>query len=254
MADLPVDLRADDLTEQLLGALDVEGKIPRALDALGALAGRDIVLLDGARGRRARQLLELGARLTVLERAAAMPALTAGLADLLVPEPRLHILEGHAATIPLETASVDAVIACWSAFRGPSPAEVMEADRVLRPAGRLLVLHDYGRDDVENLWPEAQAERLAWSRRDGWFLRSGFKIRVVHCWWTFTSVEEAADLLRRAFGGQGERLAAGLKRPRLSYNVAVYHRERGAPGEPGAPREPGAPGEPGAPAGPAAIG
>ena len=60
MADLPFDLDAG-LNEQLAGALDVEGKIPRALEALGPVAGRDVVLV-GPPGIRARQLTELGAR------------------------------------------------------------------------------------------------------------------------------------------------------------------------------------------------
>ena len=61
MADLPIGL-ADQLGERLSHVLDVEGKIPRALDALGPVAGRDVILLDGADGIRARQLRELGAR------------------------------------------------------------------------------------------------------------------------------------------------------------------------------------------------
>jgi len=67
-----------------------------------------------------------------------------------------------------------------------------------------------------------------WSRRDGPFLGNGFKIRVVHSWWTFDSLEEARDLLVESFGAAGERVGAELTRPRLSYNVAVYHRSLGA--------------------------
>ena len=62
------------------------------------------------------------------------------------------------------------------------------------------------------------------SRRDGPFLRGGFKVRVVHCFWTFDSLEDAAAFLGEAFGAVGREVAAGMKRPRLSYNVAVYHR------------------------------
>jgi len=42
--------------------LDVEAKIPRTFDALGPVGGRDVLMLDGAPGIRARQLTELGAR------------------------------------------------------------------------------------------------------------------------------------------------------------------------------------------------
>jgi hypothetical protein len=104
--------------------------------------------------------------------------------------------------------------------------ELVAADRLLRPGGRLLVLHDYGRDDISRLRPADLPEYGAWSKRDGPFLRGGFKIRVVHCWWTFESIEEARAFLVDAFGSSASALADALKRPRLSYNVAIYHRTR----------------------------
>ena len=77
--------------------------------------------------------------------------------------------------------------------------------------------------------PDAPEYR-SWSRREGPFLRGGgFKVRVVHCFWTFPSVEEAQAFLGEAFGERGAAVGAGLKRPRLAWNVAVYHRRRGGP-------------------------
>jgi hypothetical protein len=127
---------------------------------------------------------------------------------------------------PIESASVDVVVSAWSAFRGVDPAILGEVDRVLRPDGRLLVVHDYGRDDVSRLRGD-QPEYGAWSRRDGPFLTSGFRIRVIHCFWTFDELDEARTFLATAFGEAGTSVAAALKRPRLSYNVAIYHRARG---------------------------
>lgn len=182
----------------LAGHADVEGKLLRALEALGPMAGRDVVLVGGGPGR-AGQLAELGARVTE----AGDPRAT-GLPD----------------------ASADAVVAFFSVFRGIDPAEQAEADRVLRPGGRLLVVHDYGRDDVSRLQDPGLPEYRAWSRRDGPFLRGGFRVRVVHCWWTFDSQPQAAEVLAAAFGDAGATLAATMTRPRLSWNVAVYHRDR----------------------------
>ena len=197
MADLPVDLGAA-LAERLARALDVEGKIPRALDALGPVGGRDVVLVDGAGGIRARQLADLGARVVTVD--------GSGPKAFAAPD-----------------ASADVVIACWSAFRGAPSEEIDQAERLLRPNGRLLVVHDYGRDDVARLRGE-RPEYGPWSRRDGPFLQKGFKIRVIHCFWSFESLEEARTFLADAFGEVGRTVGAELKRPRLSYNVAIYHR------------------------------
>ncbi len=199
MSDLPIALEGA-LADHLARVLDVEGKIPRALQALGPVADRDVLLVDGATGLRARQLEELGARIE-------------------------HVPDVHAAAErPAE--SHDVVIGWWSAFRGVDDDDLAIVDRVLRPGGRLLVVHDYGRDDVSRLRGD-QPEYGAWTKRGGPFLTGGFKIRVLHCWWTFTSIEEATAFLAEAFGTAGADVAASLKRPRLSYNVAVYHRTRG---------------------------
>jgi hypothetical protein len=202
MADLPLTLEAP-LGDALSRALDAEGKIPRALDALGPLVARDVVLIDGG-PIETRRLTDIGARLT------AVAALGAN----------------GKSRWPLADSQADAVVASWSAFRGIEPAELDEAERVLRPGGRLLVVQDYGRDDVSRLRGDLPEYRL-WSRRDGPFLSAGFRIRVIHCFWTFDSVEAAGSFLAGAFGAVGEKFASSLGRPRLSYNVAIYHRTRG---------------------------
>lgn len=200
MADLPLDLDAA-IAARLAHALDQEGKIPRALAALGPVEDRDVVLVDGAGGLRERQLRELGARVCVVE-SRGSAAFGAG------------------------DASADVLVACWSAFRGDDAEQLAQAARILRPGGRLLVVHDYGRDDISRLRGD-QPEYGLWSRRNGPFLGSGFKIRVIHCFWTFESIDAAADLLDEVFGAPGRALAGSLSRPRLSYNVAVYHRTVG---------------------------
>ena len=73
----------------------------------------------------------------------------------------------------------------------------------------------------------------SWSQRSGPFLGNGFQVRVIHCFWTFESIDDATDFLAAAFGEAGRRSRA-MTRPRLSYNVAVYHRDIGT--EPDGPR------------------
>ena len=206
MADFSVRVDDADLRMRLEAVVDREDKIPRALEALGPVSGRRVVLLDADRGLRAGQLEALGARVSPLP-GSDMSALPRGLADV--------------------------VVSCWAGFQGGSPETerlMGESERVLRPGGRLLVVHDYGRDDISRLLDDAEMERqhVAWSRRDGWFLLHDFKVRVLHCWWTFESLEEAHDLLVPAFGAKGTEVAGGMRRPRLEYKVAIYHRTMGA--------------------------
>jgi hypothetical protein len=200
VSDLPIPLRPD-LAGRLASALDVEGKILRGLEALGPVAGRDVLLVDGTAPAVFSGLGALGAR---VRDGGVMGPFRSDLTD----------------------SSVDVVVGLWSAFRGVDPAEIGEADRILRDGGRLLVVHDYGRDDVSRLLGD-RPEYGSWSRRNGPFLTSGFRVRVLHCFWTFESPEAMSSFLGDAFGQAGAALAATLKRPRLSYNVAIYHRTRG---------------------------
>lgn len=199
MSDLPLSLPAA-LDPAYLDALDPPGKIAAALEALGPIADRDVLVVDAAAGPVVRALGVAGARVS-----------HAGLTRPL----RLDAADG----------SADVVLGLWSAFRGVATPEVAEVDRVLRPGGRHLVVHEYGRDDVSRLLG-ARPEYGAWSQRTGPFLTGGFRVRVVHCFWEFETPEATTAFLTAVFGEAGERVAVTLKRPRLSWNVAVYHRSR----------------------------
>ena len=211
MADLPFDLANAVLAGRLLRSLDVEGKVPRALEALGPVGGREVILLGGGT-TRAGQLEALGATVS-------------GVRDWTLDGAGGGDLAGGGA-FGLPDASVDAAVSYWSGFRTGDLAELHEADRILRNGGRLLVVHDYGRDDVSRLRGDLP-EYGSWSRRNGWFLKNGFRIRVVHCFWTFETMEATTTFLLEVFGSVGATVGATLKRPRLSYNVAIYHRTKG---------------------------
>lgn len=189
------------LLEPLVRIVDADGRLPAALQALGPVAGRDVVVLDAPDGPAIRRLLGLGAWVRV------------------APDASLHGLPDDSAD----------VIVAWRHGFSPTTErwrdDLAQAARVLRSEGRLLVVKDYGRDEVTPLlWDEARARQLIeFSRPKGPFLGLGFRVRVLHCWWQWDSLEEAVDALERWFGATGLAVAQGLRRPRLAYKVAVYH-------------------------------
>lgn len=199
MSDLPVALPSR-LEAIFVAAFDRAGKLVAAIDALGPIANRDVLLVGASRGPVVDGLAAAGARLTATEPASPF-------------------------RLDAPDASSDVVLGLWSAFRGVDPVETAEVDRVLRPGGRHLAVHDYGRDDVSRLHGD-RPEYGTWSHRLGPFLTGGFRLRVVHCFWEFDSPADTTGFLEAAFGDAGSRVAATLKRPRLSYNVAIYHRSR----------------------------
>jgi hypothetical protein len=215
MPDILMPLPSAELEEAFLRVIDVEGKVPAALESLGPVIDRDVIVLDAGRGFLALQLEQYGARVTPF----ILPA-----------------SEEAAAELAARAHSADVVVIPWSEMAEPGSRFIADAARLLRPGGRLLIIHDYGRDDVWALRPRDRERLVAWSQRNGPFLGTGFRVRVIHCRWTFASLEQARELLEAGFGALGLELAGRMKRPRLEYNIAIYHRSEpgaGRPSEPG---------------------
>jgi hypothetical protein len=203
MADLSIALPTAKLEEEFLRIVDPEGKIPAALEALGPVIDRDVVVLDSGNGYRARQLADMGARVTAF---------------------RFPLSDEDAATLTEWVGRADAVVIPWSAMATPGSQFISEASALLRTGGRLLIIHDYGRDDVWGLMPEGHDRQVAWSQRRGPFLGAGFRVRVIHSWWVFESEDEARELLGAIFGDSGVEVVEKMKRLRLAYSIAIYHR------------------------------
>ena len=190
-----------ELEPAFLGAFDPQAKLVAALGALGPVADRDVLVVDATAGPVVEGLTTAGGRI--------------------VSQPLRSPLAFDSGD-----GSSDVVLGLWSAFRGVEPTEVAEVDQV-PPAGRTpprrARLRSRRRIPPVRSGP---TEYGAWSHRFGPFLQGGFRVRVVHCFWEFASQEAAAAFLAAAFGEAGATVARTLKRPRLSYNVAVYHRSR----------------------------
>jgi hypothetical protein len=202
LADAPTRLTDAALRERLGAAFDPEQKIDRAVASLLKLPGARVIAVDSAGSERARRLEQAGAVVSTVQ--------TVG---------RTRLAPG----------SADAVVGFWNILAGSASrtaTELRSIERLLAPGGVVIAVHDYGRDDASPLLADAahQRELVQWSQRNGPFLGHGFKVHVLHCWWQFASVEEAGKVLGAAFGPEGERFAASLRRPRVSHKVAVYHR------------------------------
>jgi hypothetical protein len=203
LPDFSIALPSQALDEQFGRVVDVEGKVLTALEALGPVVDRDVVVLDSGRGELARRAEEMGARVEAFG---------------------FPLSDGDSARLAGWVGRADCVIVPLSEMAHPGSRFIAEASALLKPCGRLLILHDYGRDDVWALFPDRRERAIAWSHRRGPFLGEGFRIRVVHSWWTFESIEHARELLGTVFGRAGVEVADSLKKLRMEYSVAIYHR------------------------------
>jgi SAM-dependent methyltransferase len=150
-------------------------------------------------------------------------------------QPNVRIVEGSGSALPLRDGAVDIVLSSEIDPDDGSWPAIREALRVLRPGGRLIVIGYYGRDDVATLLePEVLAHvRDATHRRTGWWLRNGFKIKVVHAKLDLRDAEAAHALLPRLYGDRGRAYLMGPHRPMLELKLGLYHLARPMPSDPG---------------------
>ena len=143
-------------------------------------------------------------------------------------QPNIRIVEGEPEALPLRDGAVDVVLSGRIEPDDSALPAVAEAMRVLRPGGRLVVIGYYGRDDVRALLePEVVAHALeATQRRTGWWLRNGFKIKVVHARLDLRDEETAQELLVRLYGDRGRAFLMGPHRTSLELKLGLFHRAK----------------------------
>ena len=200
--DLPLSPGQPALLAALEAAFDREGKVARAIEVLGPIAERDVLLLDADRGRREGELRAMGGRVR-------------------------SVLGVDLRSVPL--GETDVIVACWTGLglgRAAAAPVLAGLTQPLRPGGRVVLVEDYGRDDLSHLFadPDREARSVLASERRGAMLPAGFKVRVLHCFWTFPDLPAAGALLTALFPATGPEVAARLRRPRIVHKVAVYHR------------------------------
>lgn len=217
---------ADPVLHARLGnAIDPDRKVLEGLERIVPLSGKRIADIGTGIGHYPMLLARRTGRTYGIE---ANPELLAEARRRAADshQPNIRIVEGEPTRLPLRDGVVDIVLTSNILPEDGSQPAIEEAQRVLRPGGRLIVIGYYGRDDVAALLePEVVAQAMdATHRRTGWWLRNGFKIKVVHARVDLAEPELAHALLPRLFGDRGRAYLMGPHRPSLRLNLGLYHR------------------------------
>lgn len=227
-AILPAWTETDPTLHARLGAaIDPERKVLAALERITPLSGRRIADVGTGIGHYPMLLARRTGRTYGIESDPELLAVARQRAAEL-HQPNLRIVEGEPTALPLRDGAVDIVLTSGIEPDDRSLPAVAEAMRVLRPGGRLIVISYYGRDDLASLLePEVVAHaREATQRRTGWWLRNGFKIKVVHARIDLGDSATAHELLPLLYGDRGRAFLMGLQRASLKLNLGLYHRAK----------------------------
>lgn len=216
------------LHERLGEAIDPDRKILAALERITPLGGKRLADVGTGIGHFPMLLARRTGRTYGIESDPVLIAEARRRASA-SHQPNLRIVEGEPTALPLRNGAVDVVLTSGIEPDDASLPAVEEAMRVLRPGGRLIVIGYYGRDDVAGLLePEVVSHaRDATRRRTGWWVRHGFKIKVVHSRIDLGDAATAHELLPRLYGDRGRTFLMRPHRSSLRLNLGLYHRERG---------------------------
>jgi ubiquinone/menaquinone biosynthesis C-methylase UbiE len=178
-----------------LGAVTERLERAAILDLAGPLAGRDVLDIGCGDGAYALRAARAGARVTGVDRSAAVvEAARRRAADAGVPL-ELHVADAR--TLPLPAERFDVVLAVTVLCFVLDPAlAVAEMARVLRPGG-VLVLGELGRWSTWGLWRRLRA----WAGSTTW--------RTARFW----SPAELRSLLRQAGLAPGRERGAAYYPP-----------------------------------------
>ncbi len=208
---------------------DPERKVLAALERIVPLFGKRIADVGTGIGHYPMLLARRTGRTYGIEADPALLAAARSRAEA-AHQPNLRIVSGTPEQLPLRDGAVDIVLSGMIEPDDASLPAIAEAMRVLRPGGRLVVIGYYGRDQVAGLLePEVVAHAAeATRRRTGWWLRHGFKIKVVHARLDLADHEAAQELLPRLYGDRGRAFLMGPHPPSLTLRLGLFHRVKEA--------------------------
>ena len=201
-------------------AIDPEGHIPAAMQAVAPIKGRVLLDVGAGAGDRTIQYAQQAAHVYALEPdPKATPILRACIESS--GASNVTVVPAGADEIPLEDDSLDLAYATWAYFFGPgSEPGMREVQRIVRPGGHVVVVQNYGHDELSRFWASFEDECQAWPP---WFADQGFACQVVDTVWRFTSATEALAVLEFLWGERARAYVLDTDKAEFGYKVAVYH-------------------------------
>jgi SAM-dependent methyltransferase len=217
------------LHARLAEAIDPERRVLAALERITPVSGRRIADVGTGIGHYPMLLARRAGRTYGIESDPELLAVARHRAAT-SHQPNIRIVEGEPTALPLRDEAVDIVLSGRIEPDDRWLPAITESLRVLRRGGRLVVIGYYGRDDVASLLePEVVRHALeATRRRTGWWLRHGFKIKVVHVRIDLGDEATAYELLPRLYGDRGRAYLMGPHGRSLRLNLGMYHRAKEA--------------------------
>jgi ubiquinone/menaquinone biosynthesis C-methylase UbiE len=210
-----------DLFGLMAQAIDPEQRISTAMQTIAPL--QDRVLLDVGAGVGDRTILyaQLAAHVYALEPdPEALPILRGRIKSSQASN--VTVVPAGAQAIPLEDNCADVAYATWAYFFGPgSEPGLLEVERVVQPGGDIVVVQNYGQDEMSRFWAPQESECESWPP---WFAEHGFSCQVVDTVWRFRSQDEALAVLDFLWGEPARAYVLEHDKLEFAYKVAVYHR------------------------------
>jgi SAM-dependent methyltransferase len=211
----------EELFDLMTQALDPEQAITAAMYALAPIKDRVLLDVGAGAGDRTIPYAELAARVFALEPApAALPLLRERIRSS--GASNVTVVPAGAESIPLEDNCVDVAYATWAYFFGPgSEPGLIEVARVVRPGGDLVIVQNYGHDELSRFWAASESECESWP---SWFAAQGFNCDVVDTVWRFRTQDEALAVVEFLWGEHARSYVLEHDRVQFGYKVALYHR------------------------------